>query len=435
MTALIDILKQAGFTGQGLQIALAVAMAESSGNARAFNGNASTGDESYGLFQINMLGAMGPERRKRYGLSSNDALFDPLTNAKIAFAMSKGGTNWQPWTTFTSGKYRQFLGSSGSANVGTGGGAGGGTGAGGTPATTPKLDAKTLATLYGLSSSLINSDKSLRDIFKQAVAQQWSPDVFVAHLKNTSWWATQSDTMRQYLTLKYTDPTTFTQRITATANKVNQLAVAVGYGNMLGQGTTLGKMNSVLQQAVMNVMQRGWTDQQITNWLGGAIKFNGGQLGGQAGQDYDKLQAYAYANGLSMSASWYQQQIKAIEGGSTTTEGVLAGLRSQAAAKYSAYSAQIMAGQDALSLAAPFTHAVAQLLELPETSVDLSNKYVAKAMTTPTAKDGDPAGSQYSLWQLENDVRADPLWRKTDNARESVAQTALQIGRDFGMSI
>ena len=116
---LMSILKKAGFTGQGLKMAYAIAMAESSGNARAHNPNAGTGDNSYGLFQINMLGAMGPERRRRYGLSSNEALFDPLTNARVAFKMSNGGKNWGPWSTYTNGDYQKFYGSSGAQIKGT----------------------------------------------------------------------------------------------------------------------------------------------------------------------------------------------------------------------------------------------------------------------------------------------------------------------------
>ena len=117
---LMALLKEAGFRGQGLANAYAIALAESGGRARAHNPNASTGDNSYGLFQINMLGKMGPARLKQYGLSSNEDLFDPLTNAKVAYKMSHGGTNFQPWTTFTSGKYKDFLGQSG-AQVSGGG--------------------------------------------------------------------------------------------------------------------------------------------------------------------------------------------------------------------------------------------------------------------------------------------------------------------------
>ena len=104
------ILAKAGFSGSGLAMAYAIMMAESHGNSHAHNTNARTGDNSYGLFQINMLGGMGPERRALYHLANNDALFDPLTNAKVAFQMSGGGKNWTPWSTYKRGDYKQYLG-------------------------------------------------------------------------------------------------------------------------------------------------------------------------------------------------------------------------------------------------------------------------------------------------------------------------------------
>lgn len=105
-----SILAKAGFAGGGLSMAYAIMMAESRGNSHAHNTNARTGDNSYGLFQINMLGGMGPERRAAYHLANNDALFDPLTNAKVAYAMSNHGTNWSPWSTYKRGDYKKYLG-------------------------------------------------------------------------------------------------------------------------------------------------------------------------------------------------------------------------------------------------------------------------------------------------------------------------------------
>lgn len=100
---------QAGGDPAKAAVAAAVAMAESGGNPNSHNGNAGTGDDSYGLWQINMLGSMGPERRNRYNLPNNQALFDPVTNARVAVAMSGNGNDWGPWTTFTSGAYRRYL--------------------------------------------------------------------------------------------------------------------------------------------------------------------------------------------------------------------------------------------------------------------------------------------------------------------------------------
>jgi hypothetical protein len=101
---LISVLKEAGFYGDGLTMAWAIVQKESTARPFAHNDNPSTGDNSYGLFQINMRGSMGPDRREKFNLESNDELFDAATNAKIAFIMSSGGKSWGAWTTHESAK-------------------------------------------------------------------------------------------------------------------------------------------------------------------------------------------------------------------------------------------------------------------------------------------------------------------------------------------
>jgi hypothetical protein len=93
--------RKAGFKGQSLITALAVADAESGFNPRAQN--LKYPDHSIGLWQINQLAHHG-----RYG--SDAALMDPLTNARAAYAISGGGRSWGAWSTFTNGAYRGFLG-------------------------------------------------------------------------------------------------------------------------------------------------------------------------------------------------------------------------------------------------------------------------------------------------------------------------------------
>lgn len=107
-----ELLELVGFRGEGLRSAWAVAMKESRGEPLAHNDNPSTGDDSYGLFQINMIGGMGPARRAEHGLSSNSELLDPVTNARIAFTLSKGGTDFGHWgigpNAYAGGKPRDY---------------------------------------------------------------------------------------------------------------------------------------------------------------------------------------------------------------------------------------------------------------------------------------------------------------------------------------
>ena len=96
-TELVDLLSLVGFEGKSLKTAWAVAMRESRGNPTSRNNTPATGDNSYGLFQINMIGNLGDVRREKFNIEKNSDLFDPVTNAKAAFYMTARGTNWGSW--------------------------------------------------------------------------------------------------------------------------------------------------------------------------------------------------------------------------------------------------------------------------------------------------------------------------------------------------
>jgi hypothetical protein len=92
-----ELLELTGFEGDSLKTAWAIVMRESRGKPVAFNGDRTTADQSYGLFQINMLGYLGRHRAELYGLDEYEELLDPVTNAAVAFQMTEEGTQFGPW--------------------------------------------------------------------------------------------------------------------------------------------------------------------------------------------------------------------------------------------------------------------------------------------------------------------------------------------------
>ena len=92
-----ELLTAIGFEGEALELAWGIVMRESRGGPTAHNGNSNTGDNSYGLFQINMIGGLGADRREKYGLTTNEELFNPVANARIAFLMSNKGQDFGAW--------------------------------------------------------------------------------------------------------------------------------------------------------------------------------------------------------------------------------------------------------------------------------------------------------------------------------------------------
>jgi hypothetical protein len=112
---LVELLQVVGFEGQDLKEAWAIAKKESNGRPLAFNGNKLTGDNSYGIFQINMIDTLGEDRRDKFELGTNAELFNPVKNVQIAFHMSNGGEDWSSWhigksayTSTSSSHYAKF---------------------------------------------------------------------------------------------------------------------------------------------------------------------------------------------------------------------------------------------------------------------------------------------------------------------------------------
>jgi soluble lytic murein transglycosylase-like protein len=76
-------------------------MAESTGNPEATGYN-TNGTVDRGLMQVNSIHAdlVGGDLAR---------LYDPATNIKIAYSLSKGGQDWTPWSVYNNGNYRRFL--------------------------------------------------------------------------------------------------------------------------------------------------------------------------------------------------------------------------------------------------------------------------------------------------------------------------------------
>lgn len=96
--------KSAGFSGESLAIAIAVAMAESGGRSVTSAPN-SDGSYDRGLWQINSVHTQYDAAR---------LISDVNYNAQAAWEISGGGVNWSPWYTYEgaaphNGSYKQFM--------------------------------------------------------------------------------------------------------------------------------------------------------------------------------------------------------------------------------------------------------------------------------------------------------------------------------------
>lgn len=111
--------QQAGFSGNDLTIAVAVALAESGGRVDATNNN-SDGSTDYGVWQINSIHTAEFQKYPQWW---------SVENADMAHDIwAAAGNKWTPWTTYTSGVYNIHMAQASAATAGidTGGFGGGG---------------------------------------------------------------------------------------------------------------------------------------------------------------------------------------------------------------------------------------------------------------------------------------------------------------------
>ncbi|MGH3663448.1 MAG: transglycosylase SLT domain-containing protein [Micromonosporaceae bacterium] len=134
MVEVAKVAYQAGFRGEDLKIAVAVAWAESGGDPKI--NSSYPGEDSRGLWQINEV---------HFGQYDESKLYQPLYNARAAHdiwqdSKNAGNSPWYPWSTWRFGQYRDYLNAAGRAvrrahltgggggHGGSGGGSGGGHG-------------------------------------------------------------------------------------------------------------------------------------------------------------------------------------------------------------------------------------------------------------------------------------------------------------------
>lgn len=88
--------RKAGFAPARAAIATAIALAESGGDPGAHCDDCFPGvhEDSRGLWQINVVA---------HPQMAGWNLYDPATNARAAFAISNGGRNFTPWSTYGTG--------------------------------------------------------------------------------------------------------------------------------------------------------------------------------------------------------------------------------------------------------------------------------------------------------------------------------------------
>jgi hypothetical protein len=150
---------------------------------------------------------------------------------------------------------------------------------------------------------------------------------------------------------------------------------------------------------------------------------------GPSGKYFVAVKNLAYDNGIKLSDNDARNYSNKIVAGLVDENTVYNTIRESAASAFPALADKIKAGLDLKSLASPYIQSMSDILEIPDTAIDLFDPQIRGAMayTLPDGKIGTK-----SIYDFEKELRKDDRWQYTNKAREQAASVATTVLRDFG---
>jgi hypothetical protein len=181
-----------------------------------------------------------------------------------------------------------------------------------------------------------------------------------------------------------------------------------------------GFLNAFLDSTSLNDFKiKAKSSPTYTNTAIGRQEINAAKL---------RLQGLSRSLGLGYNPEQLEQQAANIVAGRQTYEQLEFNTRSIAGEAFPMFKDRILAGESIANIAAPYTRSMSSILELPESSLDISdpNSEIRKALI------GD-GKTPKPLWQFEQELFKDARWQYTSNARDTMDRVSMDILQRFGV--
>lgn len=276
--------------------------------------------------------------------------------------------------------------------------------------------ADSTATAYGITADLIKAFPELQRVYDLFVAG----DLTQAELEyyKTGYYRGLTTTSKNRAQQKASQPGVYTQGLEAF--KVEQRKRLIAKGINLDEAT----FNTVIQDAY----DKGLDDAQID--LQALSKFKG-TLGGDTLGKVQTLEEYAKSFGMSYSQTTLNSWSQGIFSGTNTIFDIQEKIRKDAASAYPVFADDINKGTSVDALASAYKSSMATILEIDADTISYNDPTFRRALQY-VGPDGKPALKP--IWQFEAELRQDPRWDLTDNARATVDSLSLKVLRDFGQA-
>jgi len=189
-----------------------------------------------------------------------------------------------------------------------------------------------------------------------------------------------------------------------------------------------GQGSMLTDQQLEDYYIKGIDDITILDEALSGGKFEAGTTGGSQAELYNSLLRTATANGISTSLlpkvlgfDTIDQVIKELQTGASL-EDYTQKIRNYTKTALPDWAKKLVdQGQDLTDIINPYRATIADELELPYNSIDVTDSTIQSALA-----------SNMGLADLRKQLRQDTRWQYTDKAKESVSNAALKVLRDFG---
>lgn len=276
---------------------------------------------------------------------------------------------------------------------------------------------------YGFVGDLARTVPELKNIFSQAAREEWDPGKFERAVMDSAWFRTHGDNARHLITMQATDPASYNQTIKNAADKVYLLQREMGLAP-----SSAAQLNSMARSFLFS----NYDDQEIRRWLalnGKIATGEGGSLAGTAAQLETHMRGLVANYGVPTTDAYLKSYVQKIEAGDYSLDGFESLMRARAKAAHPQFATQIDSGMTLRDIADPYIATMANTLELSQSTLNLNDANIKKALGS---KQHDGTIGATPLYEFERQLKNDPRWDKTKQARTEAFSTIAQVGKDFG---
>jgi hypothetical protein len=301
------------------------------------------------------------------------------------------------------------------------------------PSPTPEADKIKTAWVGYLESTFKTLPKEYKaqidKLFTSARAENWSEETFTEALKQTKWWQETLPSLRSFF-IETHDPrnaATFAEKMGIQTANVAASLEKLGIRAQQVDPVT-GKVvdnAKTIQGIAMEAVKNGWTEVQTLQHLGdnAQLLFTGG---GTIGSSVDNIKKQALNYGISIDNNYLDTIQRSLldPTDGRDTQYYLNEMKAQAMDLYKPFASSLKEGRSLYEVTNSYRNQMATLLEVDSTN--LTWKDLMSKVVDPTT------GNARTFADFNKQVKQDPLWQYTKNAKETYSNTALDLMKQFG---